>query len=115
MTLQNLFHNFKIDSGEADFAVVYFNCNEPEKRIICLPALHYLPYYFFTRYPLETTKVWNLFKLLTPTSWIWTFSAIVVIVFVLKCFTLIGTSLGCITSVQDVTLVPIRYYIHTYK
>ena len=86
-----------------------YSCMLPMgKGHYCLPALGYAPMYFFSRYPLETTKVWNLVKLLTPISWIWTFAAIISIVIMLKCFTLIGTYLGCNTSVQDITLVPFR-------
>ena len=97
---------------KADMAVIHFSCHaNMDKNHFCLPAIVYVPYYFFTRYPLETTKVWNLVKLLTPTSWIWTFSAIISIVVMLKSFTTIGTYLGCNTSVQDVTLVPFRYVV----
>ena len=53
------------------------------------PAVnYYYPLYFYAKYPDETTKIWNLIKLLTPTSWLWTFSAIVLTVVALKCFTL---------------------------
>ena len=54
----------------------------------CPPAVIYKQVYFITRFPDETTKIWNLTKLLTPTAWIWTFSAIVLTVVALKCFTL---------------------------
>ena len=74
----------------------------------CPPAVTYKQVYFITRFPDETTKIWNLTKLLTPTAWIWTFSAIVSIVIMLKCFTVVGTYLGNHTAVQDLTLVPFR-------
>ena len=79
------------------------------KVAFCPPSLQYRPLYFFAKYPRETTKLWNLTKLLTPKSWIWTFSAIVSIIIMLKYFTFVGIFLGCRTTVQDVTLVPFRY------
>ena len=79
------------------------------KVAFCPPSLQYRPLYFFAKYPRETTKLWNLTKLLTPKSWILTFSATLSIVIMLKRFTVVGTFLGCRTTVQDVTLVPLRY------
>ena len=90
-------------------AVFGFTCTYGRSKVAhCPPPINYLPHYFFTRYPQEKTKIWNLLKLLTPTSWIWTFSAIIITVLILKLFTLVGTYLGCGTSVQDITLVPFR-------
>ena len=94
---------------EADMAVAGFGCTYGRMEVVhCPPAISYQPFYFFTRYPLETTKLWNLFKLLTPTSWIWTFASIISSVAMLKLLTFVGVNLGCGTSVQDVTLVPFR-------
>ena len=95
----------KVEMDEADMAVLHF---VSDKAFFNAPALVYAPWYFWTRYPLETTKVWNLFKLLTPTTWIWTFSTLISIIIMLKYFTTVGTYLGCSTSVQDITLVPFR-------
>ena len=97
---------------EADLAIFGFGCTYGRSKVaLCQPAVQYLPMYFFSRFPQETTKIWNLVKLLTPTSWIWTFSSIISVVILLKCFTVIGTFLGCHTSVQDLTLVPFRLKI----
>ena len=71
----------------------------------------YRTFYLFSRYPLETTKVWNLLKLLTPISWIWTISSILTVVVCFQIFTMAGVRLGCGTKNQDITLVPFRTYI----
>ena len=95
---------------EADMAVYRFTCTYGISKVaLCPPATAHYPLYFFAKYPQETTKIWNLTKLLTPTSWTWTFTAIVSIVIMLKCFTLVGIYLGCSTTVQDITLVPFRW------
>ena len=94
---------------EANMAVFGFGCTYSRMEVVhCPPSVLYQPFYFFSRYPLETTKIWNLFKLLTPISWFWTFSAIISTVAILKFLTAIGTYLGCPTAVQDITLVPFR-------
>ena len=46
----------------------------------CPPAVEYSPYYFFSRYPLERTKLFNLQNLLTPGSW---FAYFITIIFVI--------------------------------
>ena len=101
-------YNFKIENDEADIAVHRLACTyERSKVALCPPAVLYQPFYFFTRYPAETTKLWNLINLLTPTTWILTFSAIFSIVIMLKIITAI-CSVWSKTSIQDVTLVPFR-------
>ena len=95
--------------NEADMAVYGFSCTYGRMEVVNCPlTISYQPFYFFSRYPQETTKLWNLLKLLTPTSWILSFAAIISSVIMLKFLTLVGTYLGCDTSVQDVTLVPFR-------
>ena len=74
-----------------------------------LPAVKYQPRYFFTRYPLETTKMWNLIYLFTPTCWMWTFLSIASIVISLKIFNMIGTRLGLNLLSEEITLYPFRY------
>ena len=74
----------------------------------CPPAVEYSMFYFFTAYPPETTKIWNLLNLLSLSSWISTFFAIISVIIMLKCFTLVGTCLGCDTSLQEITLVPFQ-------
>ena len=94
---------------EADLAVLSFSCTYERMEVaLCAPAVYYFPMFFFTRYPQETTKVWNLLNLLSPTSWIWTLSAILAIIIMLKCYTFIGSYLGCKSSVQEITLVPFQ-------
>ena len=69
----------------ADMAVFGFTCTYGRMEVVlCAPAVSYQPLYFFSRYPLETTKMWNLLNLLTPISWFWTFLAIISVVIILK-------------------------------
>ena len=56
----------------------------------------------------EKTKIWNLFRLFTPTSWMWTFISIGTAVTCLKLATFIGTKFGMSTFTEEITLFPYR-------
>ena len=60
----------KIEMKKADLAVCCFAVNSGRVKVAhFLPAVGYRPMYWWTRYPQETTKMWNLIYLFTPTSW----------------------------------------------
>ena len=95
---------------KADLAVKGFAVSLGRIKVAhALPAVKYQPRYFFTRYPLETTKMWNLIYLFTPDSWMWTFLSIASIVISLKIFSMIGTRLGLNLLTEEITLFPFRY------
>ena len=81
------------------------------KVALCPPAVFYQPYYFFSRYPLETTKLWNLTNLLTPASWFAYFLTIIIIIFCLKLCCYVGRKLGLNTVTEEIALVPFRLII----
>ena len=78
------------------------------KLVHCLPAKDYLPHYFFSKYPLEITKLWNLKNLLSPTSWFAYFISIVIVVTSLKLSCYVGKRLGLSTITEEIALIPIR-------
>ena len=95
---------------EADLAVFDFAVNLGRIRVAhFLPAVSYRAQYFWTRYPLEKTKMWNLIYLFTPSSWMWTFLSIASIVITFKIFSIIGTRLGLNLLTEEITLFPFRY------
>ena len=94
---------------KADLAVKGFAVNSGRIKVAhFLPAVKYQPRYFWTRYPLETTKMWNLIYLFTPDSWMWTFLSIASIVIAFKIFSIIGKRLGLNLLTEEITLVPFR-------
>ena len=100
----------KIEIKKADLAVRGFAVNSGRIKVAYfLPAVNYQPQYWWTRYPLETTKMWNLIYLFTPTSWMWTFLSIASIVITLKIFSMIRTRLGLNLVSEEITLFPFRY------
>ena len=95
---------------KADVAIFGFSVNQERIKVAhFLPAVGYQPKYWWIRYPLETTKMWNLIYLFTPTSWMWTFLSIASIVTTLKIFSMVGTKLGLNLLSEEITLFPFRY------
>ena len=76
--------------------------------VTCQPSTNYSPYYFWTRYPLEKSKIFNILNLFSPESWIGTFLSITSIVISLKIATYIGVKLGLDTATEEIILVPLR-------
>ena len=99
----------QIENGSADLAVAGFACTYGRSKVaLCSHALEYQPYYFFSRYPLETTKLWNLTNLLTPESWFAYFLTIITVVFFLSLSCYVGRRLGLHTITEEIALVPFR-------
>ena len=97
----------------ADLAVVQFAVDKRRIKVAhFLPPVDYQPMYWWTRYPAETTKMWNLIYLFTPTSWMWTFLSIASIIIAFKIFSMIGTRLGLNLISEELTLIPFRYDKH---
>ena len=87
-----------------------FGCTYGRSKVaLCPPAVMYLPYYFFSRYPLETTKLWNLKNLLTPASWFAYFITILSVIISLKLSCYVGRKLGLNMVTEEIALVPFRY------
>ena len=80
----------------------------------CIHSILFQPTYFWSRYPLETTKLWNLKNLLTPTSWLAYFISITFIVLFFKLSCYVGRELGLSTVTEEIALVPTRCSLKTY-
>ena len=86
-----------------------FSCTYGRSKVaLCPPAVFYEPFYFFSRYPQEITKLWNLKNLLSPTSWFAYFTTIVIVIFSLKLSSYVGKRLGLNTITEEIALVPFR-------
>ena len=87
-------------------------CTYGRSRVaLCPPAVSYQPFYFFSRYPLEITKLWNLKNLLTPASWFAYFVTIVIVIFCLKLCCYVGRKLGLSSITEEIALVPFRFLL----
>ena len=55
-----------IQRDEADYAISNFAGTHPRSKVAAFsPGLQFTPYYWYTRYPLELTPMWNLLGLFT--------------------------------------------------
>ena len=75
----------------------------------CVPFV-YGNEYFFTRYPQEKTKFWNIIYLFTPKAWMWTFLSIFSIILVLFLARTLAVKLGLSAdSTEEIILFPFRF------
>ena len=80
-------------------------------------GVHCMPFtfgyeYFFTRYPRETTKFWNIIYLFTPESWMWTFISIPMIIFSLYLARTLSVKIGLSgDSTEEIVLIPFRFFL----
>ena len=83
----------------------------------CVVRYHCVPFvfgneYFFTRYPRETTKFWNIIYLFTPESWMWTFISIPTIIFSLYLARTLSVKIGLSgDSTEEIVLIPFRFFL----
>ena len=86
----------------------YIECGM-NKSHHCVPFV-YGHEYFFTRYPLEITKFWNLANLFTPASWMWTFISIFTIVLCLYLAMTLSVKMGLSGDTkEELPLIPFRF------
>ena len=55
----------RIQRGEADYAIPGIAVTHSMCKVATFTGTYYAPYYWYTRYPLELTPMWNLFGLFT--------------------------------------------------
>ena len=83
--------------------------NDDHKVGHCAHPTQYLPPYWWTRYPPEISKFWNLTQLFSPESWMWTFLTFFLIVISLKFAALAGSIQGLRSGTEEVALIPFRW------
>ena len=103
----------QIEIEEADLAIPFgYGCFYGLSRVaFCSSTVVYLPNHFFTRYPIEKTRLWNLKNLLTPTSWFAYLITISIVTICFKLFSYVGSKLGLNTVTEEIPLIPFRYIL----
>ena len=98
-----------MEKDAVDLSFDALSCSDDYPKLVhCLPAKDYAPSYFFSRYPLEITKLWNLKNLLAPASWIAYFITIVIVITSLKLSCYVSKRLGLSTITEEIALIPFR-------
>ena len=67
-----------------------------------------MPWYIFTRYPSELSKLTTLMRIFTPPVWLLVFLSILTVVAFLKFGAHIGKKYGLRTANDEIALYPLR-------
>ena len=98
----------QIESGEADLALPLLACTRQRMAVAHCQVLRYDPFYFWSRYPIETTKFWNMLELMDPPSYFFTWATLTAVVVVMKIMTKYGTKLGLPSATTEILCVPFQ-------
>ena len=67
-----------------------------------------MPWYIFTRYPPELSKMTTLMRIFTPLVWFLVFLSILTLVALFKFGAYIGRKYGLRTANEEIALYPLR-------
>ena len=67
-----------------------------------------MPWYIFTRYPAELSKMTTLMRISTPLVWFLVFLSILTLVALFKFGAYIGKKYGLRTANEEIALYPLR-------
>ena len=89
-----------------------FQCTYDRSKVaLCPHAISFWNNYWWTRYPQETTRFWNLTNLFYPEAWMWTFFTFVLITVTLKLASIVGSKIGLNVGSEEVALIPFRLVV----
>ena len=77
-------------------------------KLHCNHGQMYIPMHWFTRYPLPTTRMWNLLSIFDPPAYTCFFTSLALTVILLKAYSYLGTKMGLTTISEEIILVPFR-------
>ena len=69
---------------------------------------YYVPWYIYTRYPRELSKITTLTRIFTPLGWFLVFLSILTVVAFFKFGAYIGKKYGLRTANEEIALYPLR-------
>ena len=104
----NVNSNNQIESGDADLAVSGYACTRQRMVVAHCQVLFFEPLYFWSRYPIETTKFWNMLELMDPPSYFFTWATLTAVVVVMKIMTKYGMRLGLTSATSEIICVPFQ-------
>ena len=102
----------QVERDEADIASPSnFACYHSRGTVaVCAPGSYYMPPYWWSKYPEERSPVWNLVKIFTPMSWMFTFLSIIFVSIFFLLSAKVGVSyFGLQTFNEEIILSPFRF------
>ena len=101
-----------INEKKYDFhlAIEPWSCKQKDLigQVNCAHPIHYGKYYFWTRYPLNTTRMWNLLSIFDIPAYVCFFSSLALTVALLKLYSYFGVKTGLNVVTEEFILVPLR-------
>ena len=86
-----------------------WGCDPPLIKFVhCTHPVNYGPYHFWTRYPLPSTRMWNLLSIFDIPAYICFFTSLTLTVVFMKFYTNLGSKMGLDTMTDEFILIPIR-------
>ena len=105
---------FKLQANEADIVVAAIPCQGymfAEKKLgefaHCAQPTGFLPRYIWTRYPLPTTRMWNLLVVFDPPAYAAFFTSLSLTAAVMQLYTALGSRLGLDSASEELILLPL--------
>ena len=98
-----------MERDEVDWLVPNFLCTYDRSKVaLCPHTVSFGPMYWWTQYPQETTKYFNLINLFHPEAWMWTFLTFILVTVTLKFASVLGSKIGVNVGSEEVALIPLR-------
>ena len=105
---------FKLQSNEADLVVTNWGCQGYEFADMklgefahCAQPKGFQPRYIWTRYPLPTTRMWNLLVVFDPPAYAAFFTSLTLTAAVMQLYTALGSRLGLDSASEELILLPL--------
>ena len=109
-SLDTHFAILQIQNNQVQLVFGDLQCTEKSIKIVhCLPPTQFGYNYLWTRYPLATTRMWNLLSIFDPPAYTCFFTSLVLTVVFMKIYSYLGSRLGLDQVTEDFILIPIGY------
>ena len=95
--------------NQSDLLIDNWGCSPELINVVhCLPPIQFGPYHFWTRYPLPSTRMWNLLSIFDIPGYICFFTSLTLTVVFMKFYTYLGSKMGLETVTEEFILIPTR-------
>ena len=95
--------------NQSDLVIDVWACRPYQIKVVhCTHPVRYSPEHFFTRYPLPSTRMWNLMSIFDIPAYICFFTSLSLTVVIMKFYTYLGSMMGLETVTEEFILIPLR-------
>ena len=95
--------------NESDLVIDKWKCSPDLIEFVnCPHPVGYGHDHFWTRYPLPSTRMWNLLSIFDIPGYICFFTSLTLTVVIMKFYTYLGSKMGLETVTEEFILIPTR-------